>query len=423
MRAKDDPRDERLRRMKWLATGLLVAAGLIYVAASALEPRYAWLYWVARASEAAMVGAIADWFAVVALFHHPLKLRFIPHTAIIPRNKQRIALGLSEFIQQNLLSAAAVVERIAEFRPAQTLCGWLVKPENADALAAYAARFIGYSLTALDDERVRSFLQQAATSMLKKADLAGAAGQVLDVLTEKGRHHELLDAALAALDEILARDETRELIAAEIAKNAPFLKRVSDFLRLELDERAALRIVDVAIRKIHEVRADRGHELRRRFDGVVAGFIYRLKHDAGTREAVARIRDEALESPALGRYIAGLWDDLRAWLGADLQRRPSVVHERIAAAILAFGETLNQDRAIQAWIDEQIMKAVPPLVEEHRAKIGRFIEDQINGWQETRLVAELERHIGPDLQYIRINGTLVGGLAGLAIAAATQLAR
>ena len=136
-----------------------------------------------------------------------------------------------------------------------------------------------------------------------------------------------------------------------------------------------------------------------------------------------RLRDEALESPALGRYIGGLWTEFREWLAAEHDRRPASLHQRITAMLESLGQTLRADHEIQQWIDEQILRAAPALVEEYRAKIGRFIEDQIMGWQEQKLVAELERHIGPDLQYIRINGTLVGGLAGLIIAALTQLVR
>src|SRR3982751_5104011 len=175
-------RDARLARMKWFATGLRVLAGGIYVTAQALQPRYAWLYYVSVTAEAAMVGAIADWFAVTALFHHPFGLRFIPHTAIIPRNKERIAAGIAEFIQQNFLTSAAVVERIREFRPARTLYRWLLVPGNADTVAGYLARVTAYALGALDDERVRRFLQQNIAAMLKRADIAGAAAQVLDVL-------------------------------------------------------------------------------------------------------------------------------------------------------------------------------------------------------------------------------------------------
>jgi uncharacterized membrane-anchored protein YjiN (DUF445 family) len=404
-------------RMKWIATGLLVLAALVYILSAKFD-----LYYVAAFSEAAMIGALADWFAVVALFRHPLNLP-IPHTAIIPRNKERIARGLSQFIQQNFLSSAAVVQRIAEFRPAHTLCQWLLQPANVDTVATYATRFVAYALTAVDDDRVRRFLHQNITDLLKNMDLAAAAAQLLDILTENKRHHALFDAALNGLDDLLAKEETRRFIAAELAKSAPLLKKISDWLQLDLDERAALKIAELAIAKVHAVRQDRDHELRRHFDDYVAGFIRRLKEDQSLKTRISAIRDELLESPALGNYIGGLWQEFRAWLSADLHRQPSLTHERIAAMVRAFGARLEADREIRQWIDEQILTAIPPLVDEHRAKIGRFVEDQINGWQEKKLVEELERHIGSDLQYIRINGTLVGGLAGLAIAALTQLAR
>ena len=413
-----DPRDRRLRRMKWRASGLLLLAALVYVAGQVLD-----LFWISVTAEAAMVGAIADWFAVTALFHHPLGLRFIPHTAIIPRNRERIAVGISQFIESNFLTPAAVVQRIRDFRPARTLYGWLLRPENAEAVATYATRFSAYVLNALDDGRARRFLQEAVARRLRQADVAAAAAQLLDLLTEKQRHHALLDAALGALDELLARADTQAWIAGEVARAAPLLKRFSDFLQLSLDERAALKIVELAVKKISEVRHDKDHELRQRFDGYVRGFIARLKDDEDLRRKVHQLRDEALASEALGRYLGGLWDELRAWLAAEHDRNPASLHQRVTAMLEAIGRTLRADRDMQAWIDEQILRAAPALVEEHRAKIGRFIEDQVRGWQKERLVAELERHIGPDLQYIRINGTVVGGLAGLAIAALTELSR
>jgi uncharacterized membrane-anchored protein YjiN (DUF445 family) len=418
-----DERDSRLRRMKWRATGLLVLAGAVYVAAESLRGQHPWLYWASVTAEASMVGAIADWFAVTAIFHHPFGMRFIPHTAIVPRNRQRIARGLSQFIQSNFLTSAAVVQRIRDFRPARTLYGWLLRPQNAEAVANYVVRLTAYGLQALDDERVGNYLQQTVARRLKAADVAGAAAQLLDVLTEKQRHHELLDAALRSLDDVLARPDTQAFIAGEVAKSAPLLKWLSDWLGLKLDNRAALKIVEVAVKKVSEVRRDQDHELRRRFDAFVADFIARLKADDSLRERVHRLRDEALDSPALGRYLSGLWEEVRGWLAAEYDRSPSSLHQRVTAMLEGLGRTLRADREIQQWIDEQILKAAPAIIEEHRAKIGAFIEDQIMGWHEEKLVGELERHIGPDLQYIRINGTLVGGLAGLLIAAITQLAR
>ena len=404
-------------RMKWIATGLLLLAAVVYVLSEKLD-----YYYLAAFSEAAMVGALADWFAVVALFRRPLNLP-IPHTAIVPRNKGRIARGLSEFIQQNFLSSAAVVQRIAEFRPADTLCRWLLKTENVETVAEYATRFVAYALTAVDDERVRRFLQRNVAGLLRNVDFASTMAEILDILTENKRHHALLDAALNGLDDMLAKEETRRYIAVEVGKSAPLLKRFSDWFQLQLDERAALKIAEAAIAKVHEVREDRDHELRRHFDEFVARFIEKLKSDSSLRAKIEAVRDEILDNPALADYVGGMWQEFRAWLAEDLKHASSATHQRIAGMVRAFGERLEADREIRQWIDEQILTAIPPLVDEHRAKIGRFIEDQINAWEEKKLVDELERHIGPDLQYIRVNGTLVGGLAGLAIAAFTQLAR
>ena len=423
MRSRTERKDAQLRRMKGWASALLLLMLGLYALSSVFEPRHPPLFWLSAFTEAAMVGAIADWFAVVALFHHPFGLR-LPHTAVIPRNKGRIAEGVADFIESNFLSPEAIVGRIAEARPARTLCSWLLRPENAQTLAVYAGRLLAYGLTVLDDARIKRFFLELVSRKAKDLDVAAAVAEVLDVLTQNGRHHELLDQALAGLDELLSRPETRRMVAAEVAKNLPFLlKTVSEALRLELDEKAALKLLDIAAAKIAEVRQDRGHELRQRFDAFVAGFVRRLKADEATRARVHALRDEVLANPALGRYIEGLWGDLRSWVTADLQQPESSVRARITQVVATFAQKLDQDAEVQRWLDEQILAAVPSLVREHRAKIGRFVEDQINGWQESRLVQELERELGPDLQYIRINGTLVGGMAGLLIAGITHFMR
>ena len=423
MRSRTERKDAQLRRMKGWASALLLLMLGLYALSSVFEPRHPSLFWLSAFTEAAMVGAIADWFAVVALFHHPFGLR-LPHTAVIPRNKGRIAEGVADFIESNFLSPEAIVGRIAEARPARTLCSWLLRPENAQTLAVYAGRLLAYGLTVLDDARIKRFFLELVSRKAKDLDVAAAVAEVLDVLTQNGRHHELLDQALAGLDELLSRPETRRMVAAEVAKNLPFLlKTVSEALRLELDEKAALKLLDIAAAKIAEVRQDRGHELRQRFDAFVAGFVRRLKADEATRARVHALRDEVLANPALGRYIEGLWGDLRSWVTADLQQPESSVRARITQVVATFAQKLDQDAEVQRWLDEQILAAVPSLVREHRAKIGRFVEDQINGWQESRLVQELERELGPDLQYIRINGTLVGGMAGLLIAGITHFMR
>ena len=410
-------KDAKLARAKRAATGLLVLAGVLYVAATLLAPRYPLLAYVGATCEAAMVGALADWFAVVALFRHPLNIP-LPHTAIIPNNKARIAQGLGEFIQEQFLSTPALLAKIREFDPARQLSAWLLQAQNASLLARYLAHAASRGMGALDDERVRNFLQRTLLSRLHRLDAATLLAGVLEVLTENRRHHALLDQALMAVRELLGREETRQFLRSEIGAQMPMLKWVNQVVHL--DEKAATRLLNVAIARLGEVLADPDHDLRRRFDALALRFIDRLKADPATRAGVEQMRDELLRNPAIAAYLAGLWTEFRDWLEADLARPDSSTERRIAGFARAFGERIAADAGIRAWINEQIAGAAPRIVEQHRLGVGRFIERQINDWNDATLVRELERNIGPDLQYIRINGTLVGGAAGLIIYSLTR---
>ena len=405
--------------MRLVATGFLLLAALIYGISTFFGQLHPSMGYVAAFSEAAVVGAIADWFAVVALFRHPLHLKFIPHTAILPANKGRIAKGLSEFILQNFLSAEAIVAKIAEIGPAGKLRAWLLPRENAQKIAALTTRFLSYGMGVFDDERVRRFVHAAVVSKLQEIDVAAAAGQVLDVLTEDKRHHAVLDEVLRLVDEAMASGETRDYIAKAVAAESPLIDAIRR-MGWQLDETIARKIVNGVARTIEEVRNDPDHALRRRFDEFIAGYIDKLKRDDATRLKVQRIRDELIRNPALESYIGGLWQDFRAWLTRDLADRESRVHGAILAMVDSFGQKLDADPGIQRWIDEQILKALPALVEENRAGIGNFIEDRINEWHADKFVVEIEREIGRDLQFIRINGTIVGGLVGLLIYAASH---
>ena len=408
-----------LRRMRRVATGFLLLAVLLYAVSTYFGPLHPAMGYAAAFGEAAVVGAIADWFAVVALFRHPLNLKFIPHTAILPANKGRIAEGLAEFILQNFLSAEAIVAKIAAIGPAGKLRAWLLKGENAQKIAALATRFLSYGLGVFDDDRVRRFVQATVASKLKDIDVASAAGQVLDVLTENRRHHAVLDEALRLVDEAMAGDETRAYIAKAVAAESPLVDAVRR-MGWQLDETIARKIVNGVARTVAEVREDPAHALRRRFDEFIAGYVERLKHDDGTRLKVQQIRDELLRNPALESYVGGLWQEFRAWLAGDLADPGSRVHGAILDLVNSIGHRLDEDPGIQRWIDEQILEALPALVAEHRAGIGRFIADRINEWHDDRFVLEIEREIGRDLQFIRINGTVVGGLVGLVIYAVSH---
>ncbi|MEO8202620.1 MAG: DUF445 domain-containing protein [Betaproteobacteria bacterium] len=410
-------KDVRLARIKAAATGLLILVAVLYVAATLLTHRYPMFAYLAATCEAAMVGALADWFAVVALFRHPLGVP-LPHTAIIPKNKARIAQGLGEFIQEQFLSTPALLAKIREFDPARQLSRFVLRPDSADFIAGYFARALAHGVGALDDARVRDFLHHALSTKLATLDVATHAASVLDILTENRRHHALLDQALGAVRELLGRDETREFLRNEIARQVPGPKWVNQVIHL--DERAARRLLDAAIERLGEVLDDPGHELRHRFDRVFGEFIARLREDPALRAKSAQLRDELLANPALADYVDGLWREFRAWLDHDLGRPESTIRRRVARFAATLGARLDADAGMRAWINEQVVAAAPPFVETHRAAFGHFIERQINEWQDKTLVRELERNIGPDLQYIRINGTLVGGAAGLIIYSATR---
>jgi len=406
--------------MKRVALGLLCGAALLYALASTLHGQHpAWGY-VAAFAEAAMVGAIADWFAVVALFRHPLGLP-IPHTAIIPSNKDRIGAKLAGFICNNFLSTAQVLAKLRQFDAAGRLADWLARPASAEKLGEWGVAAARYGLSAFDDERVRAFMGRAAARGLEKIDLARLMGQALDALTAGGRHQALLDDVLQQVAGLLDGEEVQAHITEAIAREIKTLRYVGlDQVAAKL---ATRKIVAAVARTIAELAAEPAHPMRRRFDHFVDDFVVRLKLDPEFQQRGEQIRGELMAHPALGDYLHGIWGELLAWLHDDLGRGDSTIRRRIASMAGALGQRLQADEAIRHWINEQIEAAAPLAIERYREDIRRYIEERVGEWNASEMTDELERHIGRDLQFIRINGTLVGGLVGLAIHTVTQLLR
>jgi len=406
--------------MKRMALGLLCGAAVLYAVASVLHAQHpAWGY-VAAFAEAAMVGAIADWFAVVALFRHPLGLP-IPHTAIIPSNKDRIGAKLAGFICDNFLSTAQVLGKLREFDTAGRIAGWLARPESGRKLGEWGVAATRYGLTAFDDERVRDFMGRAAAAGLEKIDLSRLTGQALDALTAGGRHQALLDDVLQQVAGLLEGEEVQAHITEAIAREIKTLRYVGlDQVAAKL---ATRKIVAAVAHTIGELAAEPDHPMRRRFDHFVDDFVVRLKLDPEFQQRGEQIRAELIAHPALGDYLHGLWGELLAWLHDDLGRGDSTIGQRIASMAGALGARLQGDEAIRRWINEQIEAAAPLAIERYREDIRRYIEQRVGEWNAQEMTVELERHIGRDLQFIRINGTLVGGLVGLLIHTVTQLLR
>ncbi len=406
--------------MKRVALGLLCGAALLYAVASVLHAQHpAWGY-VAAFAEAAMVGAIADWFAVVALFRHPLGLK-IPHTAIIPSNKDRIGAKLAGFICDNFLSTAQVLGKVRQFDAAGRIADWLARPASGEKLGEWGVAAARYGLTAFDDERVRAFMGRAAAAGLEKIDLSRLTGQALDALTAGGRHQALLDDVLQQVAGLLEGDELQAHITEAIAREIKTLRYVGlDQVAAKL---ATRKIVAAVAHTLGELAAEPDHPMRKRFDHFVDDFVVRLKLDPELQRRGEQIRAELIAHPALGDYLHGLWGELLAWLHDDLGRHDSTIRQRIASMAGALGVRLQGDEAIRRWINEQIEAAAPLAIERYREDIRRYIEERVGEWNAQEMTVELERHIGRDLQFIRINGTLVGGLVGLLIHTVTQLLR
>ncbi|WKB53459.1 DUF445 domain-containing protein [Eleftheria terrae] len=412
-----DDKASGLARMKRLALGLLLLAALLYGLSTALQGRHpAWSY-VAAFAEAAMIGAIADWFAVVALFRRPMGLP-IPHTAIVPANKARIGANLANFICSHFLSTPQVLEKLRNFDAAGRLAGWLAAEGHAEQVGGHLKAALRYGLDALDDERVGHFLRNSVQQRLSRVDVARLAGRLLDVLTTQRRHQALLDEVLQQVAALLEEEGVREKIAAVIAREVKYLRY------LGLDQLAGQvatgKIVSGVGRIIGEMGQDPAHPLRLRFDEYMAGFIERLKEDPQFRLKGEQLREEVLAHPALADYLRGLWHELRAWLHDDLSREDSGIGRRLTEAARTLGAKLQADTAMREWINAQVLAAAPPSIERYREDIRRYIVARVDAWNTQELTQELERNIGRDLQFVRINGTLVGGLIGLLIHTVTQ---
>ena len=409
-------RAARLRAMQRIALGLLLLAALLYVLARWLEPRHAGWGWVAAFAEASMVGAIADWFAVVALFRHPLGLP-IPHTAIIPTNKSRIGANLAGFICNNFLGTQQVLRKLHGFDPARRLAAWLADPAHAAQVGRHLVAAARYGLDAFDDARVRRFMHALVVAQLERLDVARLAGEVLDGLTAGRKHQALLDEVLRQVAAVLEDAEVKARIAQVIADELRLLRY------LGLDEIAGKLATEKMIagigRVIAERAGDEAHPLRLRFDALVADFVARLKDDPEFRLRGESIKRQVLTHPALAAYLHRLWSELLDWLRADLGRDDSSIAARIADAVRTLGAKLADDAPMRDWINGQVVEAAPRWIERYRDDIGRYIAARVDEWNTEEMTVELERNIGRDLQFVRINGTLVGGLVGLAIHAAT----
>ena len=399
--------------MRIVATGLLLCMATVYAVAQPFEAGRPWLGYVVAFAEAALVGGLADWFAVTALFRHPLGIP-IPHTAIVPRNKDRIGASLATFLRGNFLTPSVVARRMQRLDVAAALGRWLVAPQRQGRVRESLARFLGDILEALADERLGGMVKGALAARLRKADFSAPLGQALDAAIAQDRHIPILDALIGGVARMLAANEQaiRELVH----------ERANALLRFTgLDERIANAIIDGLARLLGDMAEDPAHPMRVRLELWLRDFAHDLRHDPETAAKVARYRDMLVDNPAVAAWIDRLWQRARDGLIANVRDPARVGEGRLGEMMRQAGDTLLADSQLRRLVNRFVRRATVGAVASYGDGIVKLVSETIRGWDARTVSQRLENAVGRDLQYIRVNGTLVGGLVGLTLHALSEL--
>ncbi|MBB4636202.1 DUF445 domain-containing protein [Longimicrobium terrae] len=408
--------DEELKRqqldhMKRLATGLLAVATLIFIVARIYESRYPWLGYIRATAEAAMVGAVADWFAVTALFRHPMGIP-IPHTAIIPTRKERIGRSLGGFVQNNFLAAPVITAKLRSANIAGKLAQWLADPAHGDTVGRHASAAVTGVVQVLRDEEVQEIITESLNSRVRKTQVAPLMGNVLSLVTAENRHQELLDSAIRLFDRLF--EENRDALRDRIAKETPW------WMPSAVDDQIYRKIANGIENTLVQVAADPDHPLRHRFNDAVNEFVERLKSSPQMIARGEELKEEILQHPAVRGYSASLWADMKASVLRHGANPESEFRRRVGNAATRLGSSLAEDQELLDKVNGWAEQALLYVVEQYRGEVADLIETTVAAWDPEDTTRKIELQIGRDLQYIRINGTLVGGLVGLFIYTVSQ---
>ena len=411
-----------LKRAKRLALSLLLIAAATFVITLFLQPNF-WVLGIKAIAEAAMVGALADWFAVVALFRR-VPIPFISqHTAIIPRNKDRIGENLGQFVQEKFLDTQSLVALIRRHEPALLIGNWFSQPENAQRIGQHLLQIMSGFLELTDDSRIQRLIKRAVHKAIDKVDLSGTSALMLESMTKNNRHQELLDTLITQLITLLQRDSSRAFIAQQIVRwletEHPLKAKL---LPTEwLGEHSAELVSDAVNSLLDDISHDRTHQIRHAFDRATFKLIDKLKHDPEMAVRAESLKSYLKEDEAFNRYLGELWADLRQWVKTDINADDSRVKQRIASAGQWFGETLVADSALRASLNGHLEQAARKIAPEFATFLTRHISDTVKSWDARDMSQQIELNIGKDLQFIRVNGTLVGGSIGLVLYLLSQI--
>jgi uncharacterized membrane-anchored protein YjiN (DUF445 family) len=364
---------------------------------------------VAAFAEAATIGGLADWYAVVALFKRPLGLP-IPHTAIIQGNQHRIADKLGEFIEVHFLEAAPVEAKLRQIDFGSFIADWLRDRKRSADLARFTLRLLPEAVTATETSGLMAFITRRITTQLQGIDLAPLAAGTLRAFVAEGRHQGLLDDMLRAVHQSLTQAETMAMIREKIRGELPTLLKL-----YRTDKFLMNKIVASATAFFEEVRRDPNHPFRGEFDRMVLSFVDRLSSDKSYADRIGGLKRDLLARPELGELARTVWSNARVFIERSASGESHVLQQHLAGMFVKAGETLAADAELRAEINQGFVAVLRSFIADQKNGVSSFISDQVKGWDMRQLISLIEINIGRDLQYIRFNGSLIGGLAGLAL--------
>ncbi|MGY4435584.1 uncharacterized membrane-anchored protein YjiN (DUF445 family) [Bradyrhizobium sp. F1.13.1] len=405
----DAERAAELRRVKALATLVLGSTLVLFVVAKWLLPVHPVFGFIAAFAEAATIGGLADWYAVVALFKRPLGLP-IPHTAIIQSNQARIADKLGEFIQVHFLEAAPVEAKLNEIDFGSFVADWLRDRKRSDDLARFALRLLPEAVSATESSGLMTFILRRMSSQLQAIDLAPLAAGTLRGFVAEGRHQILFDDLLRVMHETLNQTETMAMIREKVRAELPTLLRL-----YRADKFLVNKIVASATAFFNEVRSDPKHPFRGEFDRMVLSFVDRLGTDQAYIDRIDGLKRDLLARPELADLARTVWANTRSFIERSASGETQVLQHHLAGMCVAAGEALAGDAELRGEINKGLVAVLRSFVADQKSGVSTFISDQVKSWDMAQLISLIEINIGRDLQYIRFNGSLIGGLAGLGL--------
>ncbi len=402
----DTERAVGLRRMKAVATGLLVAMAVVFVVAFAFQEQYPWLQYVRAAAEGGMVGALADWFAVTALFKHPMGIK-IPHTAIIPRKKDQIGESLGQFVEENFLSETVVQQKLASVGMAQKAGVWLSRPESADRVATEGAALIRGAFTVLDDDAVQSVIESMVRKYLVEPPWGPPVGRMAERIFEDGHHHQLVDLLVDRATDWV--DANYDVVSRVVSQRSPTW--VPNFVDGLVGDKVYIELAKF----MRAVQSNPNHEVRLALDKYLKELAQDLQFDAKVIAKAEDIKAQVLGDPQVRDLAARTWSTVKTALLEAVDDPQSELTRNFKAAVQDFGRRLSTDEELAGKVNRWISDAAGYLVRTYRSDIAGIISETVERWDAEETSTKIELQVGKDLQFIRINGTVVGSLAGLVI--------